>query len=278
MQQYLDLVKDILEFGVDKGDRTGTGTRSIFAKQIRHDLSKGFPLLTTKKIHIKSVIYELLWFLSGSTNIKFLKDNGVSIWNEWADDKGELGPVYGAQWRAWDDGSGKKIDQVSMAIDLLKNNPNSRRIIINGWNVSKLPDERISPQENVAKGLMALPPCHTLYQFYVARNKLSLQIYQRSCDVFLGLPFNIASGAFFTHMMANECGFDLGEVIISIGDAHLYKNHLTDEIVFEQLRREPKDLPKLELNKRSSIFDYKYEDFNLIGYDPHPRIKAPISV
>jgi len=278
-QQYLDLIRDILKNGVNKGDRTGTGTRSVFGRQIRHDLSQGFPLLTTKKIHLKSVIHELLWFLSGDTNIRYLQENGVRIWNEWADENGELGPLYGAQWRAWGDGQGKKIDQVAKAMEQIKTNPNSRRIIIEGWNVALLPDETISPQQNVKQGRMALPPCHKTYQFYVADGRLSCQLYIRSSDTYLGLPFNQASLALLTHMFAQQADLKPGEIIISIGDAHLYHNHITEDIVYEQLKREPRDLPSLHLKRKPvSLFDYKYEDFELEGYNPHPRIKAPIAV
>ena len=277
MKQYLSLLKDVLENGVIKSDRTGTGTRSVFGRQVRYDLQQGFPLLTTKKLHIRSIIYELLWFLRGDTNIQFLQENGVTIWDEWATEKGELGPVYGAQWRNWLGSNGKVYDQVISLLDGLKNKPDSRRHIISGWNVACLPDETISPQENVKAGKMALPPCHLLYQWYVAEGKLSGSLYIRSNDLFLGNPYNTASLAFFTHMLAQQCDLEAGEIIISIGDCHLYNNHI--EQAKEQLSRETRPLPRFQFKRKpASIFDYQYEDFVITGYDPHPSISAPIAV
>lgn len=264
MKVYLDLLKKIMDEGTDKSDRTGTGTRSIFGAQMRFDLSKGFPLVTTKKCHLKSIIHELLWFISGSTNIKYLQENGVRIWNEWADENGDLGPVYGKQWRDFVTPDGRHIDQLSNAIDMIKNNPDSRRIIVCAWNPS-----------DVDK--MALPPCHTMYQFYVANGKLSCQLYQRSADMFLGVPFNIASYALLTMMVAKECNLELGDFVWTGGDTHIYNNHF--EQVNLQLSRTPKALPSMNiLRKAPSIFDYKFEDFELVGYDPHPAIKAQVSV
>lgn len=264
MQVYLDLLKKIMEEGTDRSDRTGTGTRSIFGTQMRFNLEEGFPLVTTKKCHLKSIIHELLWFISGSTNIKYLQENGVRIWNEWADENGDLGPVYGKQWRDFETPDGRHIDQLSNAIDLIKNHPESRRIIVCAWNPS-----------DVDK--MALPPCHTLYQFYVANGKLSCQLYQRSADMFLGVPFNIASYALLTMMVAKECDLGLGDFVWSGGDTHIYKNHF--EQVELQLSRTPRALPTMNiLRKAPSIFEYKYEDFELSGYDPYPAIKAQVSV
>ncbi len=277
MKQYLELLADVMNNGTAKGDRTGTGTTSVFGRQVRYNLQDGFPLLTTKKLHFKSIAFELLWFLRGDTNIKYLTDNGVKIWNEWALENGELGPVYGAQWRNWRGEDGKSYDQVQVLIDGLKKNPNSRRHIINGWNVALLPDETKTPQENAAAGLMALPPCHAFYQFYVADGKLSASLYIRSNDLFLGNPYNTASLALLTHMLAQQCDLDVGEIIISIGDAHIYSNHF--EQVKTQLQREPKQLPKLVLKRKpASIFDYQFEDFEIVGYDAHPHIPAPIAV
>jgi thymidylate synthase len=277
MKQYLDLIRDVMENGVDKGDRTGTGTRSVFGRQVRYDLSEGFPLLTTKKLHIRSILHELLWFLSGETNIRYLKENGVSIWDEWATPEGELGPVYGAQWRKWQGADGKVYDQVAALIDGLKNNPDSRRHIINGWNVALLPDEKQKPWENAAAGKMALPPCHVLYQFYVADNKLSASLYIRSNDLFLGNPYNTASLAFLTHMLAQQCDLDVGEIIMSIGDAHIYSNHFDQ--VETQLQRKPGPLPQLKIHRKpESIFDYRFEDFEILNYEAQPHIKAPIAV
>ena len=274
MKQYIDLVNTVLENGAEKGDRTGTGTKSIFGYQMRFNLSEGFPLLTTKKIHIKSVIHELLWFIKGETNIKYLSDNGVRIWNEWADKNGNLGPVYGYQWRNWNN---ENIDQLSDVINTLKTNPNSRRMLISAWNPSVLPDTSKSFSENVANGKAALPPCHSFFQFYVASNKLSCQLYQRSADIFLGVPFNIASYALLTEMLAQVCGFKSGEFIHTLGDAHIYNNHM--EQIRLQLSRTPKPLPKLKLNpKIQNLFDFKYEDVEILNYEPHPAIKGIVSV
>ena len=264
MIQYHQLLQDILDNGTRKGDRTGTGTLSVFGRQIRFNLQEGFPLVTTKKVHLKSIIYELLWFLKGDTNIKYLNDHGVSIWNEWADENGELGPVYGHQWRSWPTPDGGHIDQISHVVNQLKNNPNSRRMIVSAWNVAEVNN-------------MALPPCHSLFQFYVAEGKLSCQLYQRSADVFLGVPFNIASYALLTLMMAQVCNLEPGEFIHTFGDTHLYLNHLEQARL--QLSREPRPLPNMKLNPEvKSIFDFQYEDFELLGYDPYPHIKAPVAV
>jgi len=277
MKQYLALLQDVMENGVDKGDRTGTGTRSVFGRQLRYDLAAGFPLLTTKKLHIRSILHELLWFLSGETNIKYLQDNGVSIWNAWATESGELGPVYGAQWRRWQGADEQVFDQVSALVDGLKNNPDSRRHIISGWNVALLPDETKKPWENAEAGLMALPPCHLLYQFYVAEGKLSASLYIRSNDLFLGNPYNTASLAFLTHMLAQQCDLDVGEIVISIGDAHIYSNHF--EQVKEQLTRSPGGLPQLVIKRKpASIFDYQFDDFEIINYESQSHISAPIAV
>lgn len=277
MKQYLELMRHVKEQGSQKGDRTGTGTLSVFGYQMRFDLSKGFPLVTTKKCHLKSIIHELLWFLKGETNTKYLSDNGVKIWDAWADDSGDLGPVYGYQWRNWPAPDGKTIDQISEIIQLIKNNPNSRRIIVSAWNVADLPDESISPQENVKAGKMALAPCHAFFQFYVADGKLSCQLYQRSADIFLGVPFNIASYALLTMMIAQVTNLEVGDFIHTLGDAHLYNNHLQQ--VDEQLSRSPKTLPTLEINSEvKDIFDFKFEDFELKNYEAHPHIKAPISI
>lgn len=264
LQQYLNLLEDILENGVEKSDRTGTGTISVFARQLRFDLQEGFPLLTTKKLHIKSILHELLWFLKGDTNIKYLKENGVSIWDEWADENGNLGPVYGSQWRKWETKSGEFIDQIEQVVNEIKHNPNSRRLLVNAWNVGEI--------EN-----MKLPPCHYAFQFYVADGKLSLMWQQRSVDTFLGLPYNIASYAFLTYMVAQQCDLEVGELIFSGGDVHLYLNHLEQAKL--QLSREPKKLPQLELKRKpNSIFDYKYEDFEIKNYEAHPHIKGAVSV
>jgi thymidylate synthase len=266
-----------MDNGVDKGDRTGTGARSVFGRQVRYDLAEGFPLLTTKKLHIRSILHELLWFLSGETNIRYLKENGVSIWDEWATPEGELGPVYGAQWRNWQGADGQKYDQISALVESLKNNPDSRRHIINGWNVALLPDEKQKPWENAAAGKMALPPCHVLYQFYVANGKLSASLYIRSNDLFLGNPYNTASLAFLTHMLAQQCDLDVGEIVLSIGDAHIYSNHF--EQVETQLQRIPGPLPKLKIHRKpDSIFDYRFDDFEIVGYEAQAHIKAPIAV
>ena len=264
MKTYHDLLRHVLEDGVDRGDRTGTGTRSVFGYQMRFDLGAGFPLLTTKKIHLKSVIYELLWFLRGETNVRWLQERGVSIWNEWADENGDLGPVYGSQWRSWPDGQGGTIDQIANVVASIQTKPDSRRHIVTAWNPAEVDD-------------MALPPCHCLFQFYVANGKLSCQLYQRSADIFLGVPFNIASYALLTQMVAQVTGLQPGDFIHTLGDAHLYANHF--EQAQEQLRRAPRPLPRMALNPdRRSLFDFEYEDFLVTGYDPHPAIKAPIAV
>ena len=264
MKQYLDLLKHVKEHGLKKEDRTGTGTISVFGYQMRFDLSEKFPLLTTKKLHLKSIIHELIWFLNGDTNIKYLKDNGVSIWDEWADENGDLGPVYGAQWRSWKTADGRTLDQITEVIDQIKNNPDSRRLIVSAWNVGELDQ-------------MALMPCHTMFQFYVADGKLSCQLYQRSADIFLGVPFNIASYALLTMMIAQVCDLKLGEFVHTLGDAHLYSNHLQQ--VDEQLSRQPFSLPVMKIDSEAkSIFDFKYEDFELQNYESHPSIKAPIAV
>ena len=264
MKQYIELLKHIRENGIMKSDRTGTGTQSVFGYQTRYDLSEGFPLLTTKKVHLKSIIYELLWFIAGDTNVKYLQDHGVTIWDEWADENGDLGPVYGHQWRSWPTPDGGTIDQLSNVINQIRNSPDSRRMIVSAWNVAEVEK-------------MALPPCHSLFQFYVADGKLSCQLYQRSADVFLGVPFNIASYALLTMMIAQVCGLQPGEFIHTTGDTHLYVNHF--EQVALQLTREPRQLPKMKINPDvKSIFDFKYEDFELVDYDPYPRIPAPVAV
>lgn len=277
MKQYLDLLQDVLDNGVEKGDRTGTGTRSVFARQYRHDLADGFPLLTTKRLHFKSIANELIWFLNGDTNTRWLKENGVSIWDEWATEEGDLGPIYGAQWTAWPTRDGGTINQIDYVVNCLKNNPDSRRILFHGWNVEYLPDESISPQENVKAGRMALPPCHLLYQFYVANGRLSAQLMIRSSDTFLGLPYNTASLALLVHMLAQQCDLKPGEIVISTGDTHIYSNHMAQ--VREQLSRAPRQLPTLEILRRpDSIYDYRFEDFEIQGYDAHPHISAPVAV
>ena len=277
MKPYLLLLQDILDNGVAKGDRTGTGTLSVFGRQFRHKLSDGFPLLTTKKLHLKSIINELIWFLNGDTNTRWLKNNGVSIWDEWATDQGDLGPIYGAQWTAWPGREGNFINQIDYVVDCLKNRPNSRRILFHAWNVDYLPDETISPQENVKAGRMALPPCHLLYQFYVANGELSSQLMIRSSDTFLGLPYNTASLAVLTMMLAQQANLGLGEIIICTGDSHIYNNHLDQ--VRTQLKRAPKELPKLEILRcPESIYDYQFEDFHLKDYEPYPNIPAPVAV
>jgi|SRR5665213_364163 len=264
MQQYLDLLNHVISDGTKKADRTGTGTYSVFGYQMRFNLEDGFPLLTTKKLHTKSIIHELLWILKGDTNIKYLKENGVSIWDEWADKDGNLGPVYGHQWRSWDAGDGKHIDQISQLIEQIKKNPDSRRLIVSAWNVADVPQ-------------MALPPCHLLFQFYVADGRLSCQLYQRSADIFLGVPFNIASYSLFTMMVAQVCGLRCGEFVHTFGDAHIYTNHL--EQVMLQMSRTPRHLPTMKINPEvKNIFDFKYEDFTIENYDPHPAIKAPVAV
>ncbi len=277
MKQYLDLLQDILDNGVAKGDRTGTGTLSVFGRQYRHSLADGFPLLTTKKLHLKSIVNELIWFLRGDTNTRWLKENGVSIWDEWATQSGDLGPIYGAQWTAWPTRDGGSINQIDYVVDCLRNKPDSRRILFHGWNVEYLPDERLSPQDNVRAGKMALPPCHLLYQFYVAGGRLSTLLYIRSSDSFLGLPYNTASVALLTLMLAQQCDLQPGEIIIATGDSHIYSNHMAQ--VRKQLDRQPRPLPRLELLRRpDSIYDYRFEDFMLSDYDPHPHIAAPVAV
>jgi thymidylate synthase len=264
MKQYLDLLNHVLEYGDFKSDRTGTGTLSVFGYQMRYDLKAGFPILTTKKVHLKSIIYELLWFLQGSTNIHYLQQNGVSIWDEWADENGNLGPVYGSQWRSWKSHDGRSIDQITNLIETIKKDPNSRRLIVSAWNVGDIDN-------------MKLPPCHAFFQFYVANNKLSCQLYQRSADIFLGVPFNIASYALLTMMIAQVAKLDLGDFVHTLGDAHIYSNH--SEQVKEQLSRTPRNLPKMEINPNiTDIFNFHYDDFNLVGYDPYPLIKAPVAV
>ena len=264
MKQYLDLLRYVMDNGVMKSDRTGTGTKSVFGYQMRFNLSDGFPLLTTKKLHLKSIIYELLWFIKGDTNVKYLQDNGVRIWNEWADADGNLGPIYGKQWRAWRDYNGGTIDQLSEAVETIRTNPDSRRIIVSAWNVADLPE-------------MHLPPCHAFYQFYVADGRLSLQLYQRSADIFLGVPFNIASYALLLMMVAQVTGLKAGDFVHTLGDAHIYTNHF--EQVREQLSREPRQLPTMRINPEvKSLFDFKYEDFTLENYNPHPHIKGVVAV
>lgn len=261
--QYEDLMRHVYFHGVNKSDRTGTGTRSVFGYQMRFDLSKGFPLVTTKKLHLRSIIHELLWFLKGDSNIKYLKDNGVSIWDEWADENGDLGPVYGVQWRNWR-GADRNVDQIAELVHTIKTNPDSRRMIVSAWNVAELPK-------------MALPPCHMMFQVYVADGKLSCQLYQRSCDIFLGVPFNIASYSLLTHMLAQQCDLKVGDFVWTGGDCHLYNNHF--EQVKLQLSREPRPYPQLAIKRHpDSIFDYQFEDFEIVGYDPHPTIKAPVAV
>ena len=274
---YLSLLEDILNNGIQKGDRTGTGTLSVFGRMYRHDLNTGFPLLTTKKLHIKSIIYELLWFLQGGTNIRYLNEHGVTIWDEWANEAGELGAIYGAQWRAWRGENAQVTDQVTELIAGIRANPNSRRHIINAWHVSYLPDERKTAAENIAAGKMALAPCHVMYQFWVANGKLSCMLTQRSADCFLGVPYNMASLAFLTSMVAQQCDLEVGDIVHSFGDLHLYNNHLEQAKL--QLSRAPRPLPSLQFKRKpDSIFDYQFEDFDIIAYDPHPAIAAAISV
>ena len=274
MQQYLDLIRHIQNNGVSKTDRTGTGTKSVFGYQMRFDLAEGFPLVTTKKIHVKSVIHELLWFLKGDTNINYLKENGVRIWNEWADENGNLGPVYGHQWRNWND---EGIDQIKNTIDTLKNNPDSRRMLVSAWNPTVMPDTSVSFSDNVANNKAALPPCHAFFQFYVADKKLSCQLYQRSADLFLGVPFNIASYALLNLMVAQVCDLEPGTFVHTFGDVHIYTNH--QEQIEEQLSRKPKPLPKMILNPDvKDIFNFKYDDFTLNGYDPHPLIRGKVAI
>ena len=264
MKQYLDLMRHVLENGVEKSDRTGTGTRSVFGYQMRFDLSEGFPMVTTKKLHLRSIIHELLWFLSGDTNIGYLRENKVRIWDEWADENGDLGPVYGSQWRSWQGANGETIDQISEVVDAIKTNPDSRRLIVSAWNVAEVPK-------------MALPPCHAFFQFYVAEGKLSCQLYQRSADIFLGVPFNIASYALLTHMIAQACDLKVGVFVHTLGDAHLYSNHIEQTKL--QLSREPRSLPRLEVNPDvKDIFSFRFEDFEILDYDPHPHIKGVVAV
>lgn len=277
MKPYLDLLKHILDTGVTRGDRTQTGTKSIFGAQLRFNLAEGFPLVTTKKVFFRGIIYELLWFLSGDTNIKYLTDNKVHIWDAWADEDGSLGPIYGAQWRQWETAGGKRIDQITQVIEQLKTNANSRRHIVSAWNPAVLPDERISPQENVRAGRAALASCHALFQFYVAEGRLSCLLYQRSSDCAVGQVFNIAQYALLTHMVAQQCELEPGEFIWTGGDCHIYLNQMDG--VGEQLRREPRPLPRLILQRKpATIFDYRFEDFQLVGYDPHPPIKFQVAV
>jgi thymidylate synthase len=274
MKQYHELIKHVVENGTQKHDRTGTGTKSVFGHQMRFDLSKGFPMVTTKKLHLKSIVYELLWFLNGDTNVGYLQENGVRIWNEWADEKGDLGPVYGHQWRNW---NSEEVDQISDIIQTLKTNPDSRRMLVSAWNPSVMPDSSKTFSENIANGKAALPPCHAFFQFYVADGKLSCQLYQRSADIFLGVPFNIASYALFTMMMAQVCGYQVGDFIHTFGDAHIYNNHM--EQIELQLSRDLKALPKMILNPDvKSIFDFKFEDFTLVDYNPHPHIKGAVAI
>lgn len=264
MQQYVDLMRHVFEHGHNKTDRTGTGTRSVFGHQMRFDLNQGFPLVTTKKLHLRSIIIELLWFLRGDSNVRWLQERGVSIWDEWADEQGELGPVYGVQWRSWPTPDGRHIDQITQLLNQIRQNPDSRRLIVSAWNVAEISN-------------MALPPCHALFQFYVAEGRLSCQLYQRSADIFLGVPFNIASYSLLTHMVAQQCGLDVGEFIWTGGDCHLYSNHLEQAQL--QMSREPRAVPKLVIKRKpESLFDYEFEDFEFVGYDPHPGIKAPIAV
>lgn len=264
MKQYLDLMRHVMETGTDRSDRTGTGTRSVFGYQMRFDLSQGFPLVTTKKLHLKSIIYELLWFLRGDTNVRWLQERGVRIWDEWADENGDLGPVYGSQWRSWPAPDGRHIDQIANLVEQIRTRPDSRRHIVSAWNPAEVDD-------------MALPPCHCLFQFYVADGRLSCQLYQRSADIFLGVPFNIASYALLTHMVAEVTGLEAGDFVHSFGDAHIYHNHF--EQVRLQLSREPRALPALKIKaKRNSLFDFEYEDFEIVGYDPHPHIKGEVAV
>lgn len=279
MKDYLDLMRDVVENGVSRGDRTGTGTRSVFGRQLRFNLQEGFPLVTTKTVHLKSVIVELLWFLQGRTDVQWLQERGCRIWNEWANAEGDLGPVYGKQWRSWACPDGSTIDQISHVIEQIKQTPYSRRLIVSAWNPADLPNESQSPQENADAGRMALAACHTLFQFYVSEGKLSCQLYQRSADLFLGVPFNIASYALLTHMIAQQCDLDVGDFVHTFGDCHLYNNHINDDIVYEQLTRLPKKLPTLRINRKPiSIFDYQLDDFSFEGYEPHPKIIAPIAV
>lgn len=277
MKQYLDLMQHVLDNGTLKEDRTGTGTLSVFGYQMRFNLAEGFPLVTTKKLHLKSIIHELLWFLQGDTNIRYLKEHGVSIWDGWATEDGELGPVYGKQWRSWEGPDGEAVDQIAWLIEEIRNNPDSRRLIVSAWNPALLPDTDYKPHENAAMGKQALPPCHTLFQFYVLDGKLSCQLYQRSGDIFLGVPFNIASYALLTMMVAQVCDLGLGDFVHTLGDAHLYSNHLEQARL--QLTREPLPLPTMKINPDvKDIFAFQYEDFELLDYQSHPHIKAPVAI
>ncbi|MBK1730635.1 thymidylate synthase [Thiococcus pfennigii] len=279
MHQYLNLLRDVVAHGTDKADRTGVGTRSVFGRQVRFDLAAGFPLVTTKRVHVKSVIHELLWFLSGSTDNHWLRARGVTIWDEWAAEDGDLGPIYGRQWRSWACPDGRVIDQLAELIATIRARPDSRRLVVSAWNPADLPDEGRSPQDNVRAGRMALAPCHCLFQFYVADGRLSCQLYQRSADLFLGVPFNIASYALLTHLIADQCDLAIGEFVHTFGDLHLYRNHLTEDIVYAQLARVPRPLPRLVIGRRpASLFDYAFDDLRIEGYDPHPAIRAPIAV
>ena len=279
MRDYLNLLQDVIDHGSNKADRTGVGTRSVFGRQVRFDLNQGFPLLTTKRVHVKSVIHELLWFLSGSTDNNALKAHGVSIWDEWAAPSGDLGPIYGAQWRSWACPDGRIIDQLADLIETIRRRPDSRRLVVSAWNPADLPDETQSPRANAEAGRMALAPCHCLFQFYVTDDRLSCQLYQRSADLFLGVPFNIASYALLIHLVAQQCDLGVGDFVHSFGDLHLYRNHLTDDIVFAQLARTPRPLPRLQLTRRPpSLFDYTFEDIEIIDYDPYPAIRAPIAI
>lgn len=277
MKQYLELLRHVRDNGLSKNDRTGTGTVSLFGYQMRFDLQQGFPLVTTKKVHLKSIIHELLWFLKGETNIRYLKENGVSIWNEWATDEGELGPVYGKQWRSWEGANGIVVDQIAELVEEIKRNPDSRRLVISAWNPAVLPDVSVSPRQNASEGKQALPPCHCLFQFYVAEGRLSCQLYQRSGDVFLGVPFNIASYALLTHMLAQVTGLQVGDFVHTLGDVHLYLNH--QQQAETQLAREPFALPRMHINPAvKSLFDFRYDDFELQDYQSHPAISAPVAV
>ncbi|TMN41914.1 thymidylate synthase [Pseudoalteromonas sp. S2755] len=277
MKQYLELMRHVRDNGTKKEDRTGTGTVSVFGYQMRFNLQEGFPLVTTKKCHLRSIIHELLWFLQGDTNIKYLKENGVSIWDGWATDEGDLGPVYGSQWRSWTGPNGEVVDQIKDVVEQIKTNPDSRRLIVSAWNPALLPDTSYSPKENAAMGKQALPPCHTLFQFYVLDGKLSCQLYQRSADIFLGVPFNIASYALLTMMIAQVCDLEVGDFVHTFGDAHLYLNHMDQ--VEEQLSREPYAKPTMRINPEvKDIFDFKFEDFELVDYQCHPHIKAPVAI
>ncbi|MCG7552443.1 thymidylate synthase [Pseudoalteromonas piscicida] len=277
MKQYLELMRHVRDNGTKKEDRTGTGTVSVFGYQMRFNLQEGFPLVTTKKCHLRSIIHELLWFLQGDTNIKYLKENGVSIWDGWATDEGDLGPVYGSQWRSWTGPNGEVIDQIKDVVEQIKTNPDSRRLIVSAWNPALLPDTNYSPKENAAMGKQALPPCHTLFQFYVLDGRLSCQLYQRSADIFLGVPFNIASYALLTMMIAQVCDLEVGDFVHTFGDAHLYLNHM--EQVEEQLSRAPFAKPQMQINPQvKDIFGFKFEDFELVNYECHPHIKAPVAI